>query len=570
MGNENNTKKRGIKGQAIFELVALVLVIIFVNIIGSYVFTRFDFTKEKRYSLAEATKDVVSNLDDIVFVRVYLEGDFPAGFKKLRNSTKELLDEFRAYGGNNIQYEFINPLDGKSEPQQRDIVQQLAGIGLQPTSLQVKTDGGSQQKIIFPGAIISYRGKEIPVQLLQQQVGKPAEETLNASTQGLEYQFANALKKLTVKKVTKVAFLEGHGELDSLHVKDLATNLRQYYRTDRIDLQDIDPSKLKEALDLLNTYQLIIVARPIENFQEAEKFLIDQFVMAGGKVIWMVDALQVSMDSLGATGSTTAISRDIGLDDMFFKYGVRINTNLVQDLNCSGIPLTVGQQTELFPWLFFPIMMPTGDHPIIKNVDGVLGQFVNTIDYIDVGGTRKTTLLHTSPYSKLLYAPVRVNLNTVTVEPNPEQFKVSKAPVAVLLEGEFPSVFENRLIPNSGMTYQPLIKSKQTQMIVIADGDMAENYVSPKDGSFYPLGYDRFTRQTYANMAFLNNCIDFLTDETGLMGVRTKEIKLRLLNKAKVSAEKSTWQIINMVIPVLLVLLFGLFYSIWRKNKYAR
>ena len=565
----SKSAKRGIKGQAIFELVAILLVIVFVNIIGSFFFTRIDFTKEKRYSLAPASKEIANNLDDIVFIRVYLEGDFPAGFKRLRNATKELLDEFRAYGGSNIQYEFINPLDGKSEAQQRDIVQQLASAGIQPTSLQVKTDGGSEQKIIFPGAIINFRGKEIPVQLLQQQVGKPAEETLNASTQGLEYAFANAFKKLTTKRATKIAFLEGHGELDSLQTRDLTLSLRQFYRTDRVDLGSIDPSKLKEAVDLLNTYNLLIVAKPLTAFEETEKFLIDQFVMHGGKVIWMVDALAISMDSLNKDGNSTAVTMDLNLDDMLFKYGVRINSSLVQDLNCSGIPLTVGKQTELFPWLYFPLMMPTGDHPIVKNVDGVLGKFVNTLDYIDVGGVKKTTILHTSPYSKVLYAPVRVSLNTVSIEPNPDQFKVSKAPVGVLLEGEFPSLFENRLIPNQQVTYEPKFKSVPTKQIVIADGDFIENYVSSRDGSFFPLGYDRFTRQTYANMTYISNCIDYLTDETGLMSVRAKEIKLRLLNKAKVAAEKTTWQIINMIVPVVLVLLFGLFYTIRRKKKYA-
>jgi len=559
-----NNKKR--------DLTALglaIIIVILLNLIGSFVFHRFDLTSEKRYTLSDATKKLIGQLDDVVYVKVYLDGDFPAGFKRLKNETKEMLDEFRAYSDDNIEYEFINPSSTADKKQQNEVYKQLHDKGLQPTNLEVKDEKGTSQQIIWPGAIVSYKGRETPWQLLKTQLGQSSEGQLNNSVQALEYEFASCIRNLSTSSRPQIGFIEGHNELDTLYVKDITDALGEFYLLKRV--------KINEQLNALNGLQAIVIAKPDSLFSEKDKFIIDQFVMKGGKILWAIDPLYTSIDSLRKSGITLAVPSDLNLDDLLFKYGVRINPNMILDLQSSAIPVNKalrGQQPrfELMPWLFSPLIMPTGNHPIVKNLDIIKIEYGASMDTIAAKGISKTILLKTSKYTKTFNAPVRVSLGMVRQEPNEQLFNDSYQPVAVLLEGEFESVFKNRIAPDiasdSAIGYKD--HGIKTKMIVISDGDIIRNDVQHSTQKPFPLGYDQYTQQTYGNKNFILNCINYLCDDSGLISVRARELTLRLLDKKKVNTEKLKWQLVNTVVPLLFILLFGIIHNIRRKRKYGR
>ncbi|MBU0488427.1 MAG: gliding motility-associated ABC transporter substrate-binding protein GldG, partial [Bacteroidetes bacterium] len=371
-----NRKKRAVKRNHIIELVAGLLIIISLNVISKYIFERFDMTAERRYSLSQATKDMLTNLDDVAFVRVYLEGDFPPDFKRLRNETREMLDEFRSWS-KNIEYEFVNPLEGADKTAQQGIIQQLYDKGIRASVLTVDEDEGSSEKVIVPAAMVYYKGRETPIQLLKDQYGIPPEEVLNNSVQSLEYEISNAIRKLSIPIKQKIGFLEGHGELESILMADIMNALSEYYLVDRV--------AINEKLKALNEYQALVIAKPDSAFTEKDKFIIDQFVMRGGKVLWFIDPVWASMDSLQYNGHTIGFANRINLEDQLFKYGVRLNTTLAQDLMALPIPVVVGnigsqKQISSKPWYFFPLLIPASGHPIVKNLNMVKTEFASTID----------------------------------------------------------------------------------------------------------------------------------------------------------------------------------------------
>ncbi len=556
------------KKRDILSLTLAVIIVILLNFVGSFVFHRFDLTTEKRYTLSEATKKILGQLNDVVYVKVYLEGDFPSGFKRLRNETKEMLDEFRAYSNENIEYQFINPSKNSDKKQQNEIHKQLYDKGLQPTNLEVKEEGGTSQQIIFPGAIISYKGHEIPWQLLKTQLGQSPDAQLNNSIQALEYEFASCIRNLATVVRPEIGFIEGHGELDTLSLNDIRSALSEFYLLKRV--------KINEQLKALQGLKAIIIAKPDTAFSEKDKFIIDQFVMNGGKILWAIDPLFTSIDSLQKSGAAIALPYDLKLDDMFFKYGVRINPNLILDLQSSAIPVNKafrGQQPrfELMPWMFSPLIMPTGSHPIVKNLEVIKIDFGSSIDTVEANGITKTILLNSSKYSKTLNAPVRVDLRMVNIRPDENQFKDSYRPVAVLLEGEFESVYKNRIPPQIAADSAIAFKAKgvNTKMIVISDGDIIRNEVQYSARKPYPLGYDIYTKQTYGNKNFILNCVNYLCDDSGLISVRSRELTLRLLDKKKVKTERLKWQVINTCLPLIVLFLFGIIHNIIRKRRYA-
>lgn len=560
-------KRKSYKTQAIVELALVLSVLVVLNLILSDYFFRIDLTKEKRYSLSEASINLSKQVDDVLYVKCYLEGEFPAGFKRLSKTTREMLDEFRAYSGGQIQYEFIDPFAEADNKKSNDIVQELGAKGLQPTSVQVKKDDELSQKIIVPGALIYYKGKEIAVNLLKGQFGAAPEEVINSSIELLEYEIANALRKATETKAKRIAILESHGELDKWDVAEAKAELEQYYDVKRVPLTDVPPQEL-------NNYAGIIIARPTLEFSEFEKFKIDQYVMNGGKVLWFMDTQIADMDSMQKNDAQfMSASYQLNLDDMLFRYGVRVNYDLVQDIQCEAIPVLSGMrdgmpQSKLAPWLFYPIVAPVISHPIVKNMDPVWFQFASSIDTTTSKKIKKTVLLQTSPYSRAVASPVRVDLNMARVRPEPEMFQKGNLPLAVLLEGEFTSIFQYRAgaTQSSELPYKEKIDNNK--MIVVADGDVIKNQRKKSTGEIYPLGYNRYTNQQYGNKRFVLNCIDYLCDASGLIEVRGKEITLRLLNKAKIKKEKSKWQMINMAVPLALVLLFGGVNRVIRKKKY--
>ncbi len=574
-------KQKNSRRSSLFQLLLGILIIILVNILGSFVFTRFDLTAEKRYSLSPSTKELLRDIDDIVFFRVYLEGDFPAGFKRLRNATREMLDEFRAYN-KNIQYEFVNP-SASDNPEERAAVQQLlVEKGLQPTQLQMNTKDGREQQLIFPGALAMYKSNELAVDLLNSQIGVNSEQVLNNSLQALEFKLATAIRNLTVIIKPKVAFIRGHGELDSKDIFDIGQTLSKQYALDLVTINGqlgsltARDSVSEDKTRVINKYDALIIAKPDSAFPEKDKFIIDQFIMRGGKVLWLVDPVFASMDSLEAAESTIGMAIDLNLDDMLFKYGVRLNPDLVMDLNALPIPLRTGQvgnqpQIDFFPWYYFPVLTPQEKHPVVSNLNAIKTEFVSSLDTIKVAGVKKTILLKTSPYSKTISTPAYITLSILETEPDEREYSGPSRPVAVLLEGEFKSNYENRIPPeiqfNKDIAFIP--RSEPTKMIVVSDGDVIKNQLHFSKGYPLPLGYDQYTGETFGNKDFILNAMDYLVDESGLISIRSREIKLRQLDMTRISSNKLSWQIFNLLLPVMLVLVYGMIRLIIRKKKYT-
>lgn len=550
------------------SLGLIVIILVLLNVVGSFLFHRFDLTTEKRYTLADATKKLLGSLDDVVYVKVYLDGDFPSGFKQLRNETKEMLDEFRIYSNNNIEYEFINPSENPDKKQQNEVFRQLADKGLQPFNVENKTEAGTTQQIIWPGAIISYRGRECPWLLLKTQMTASAETQLNNSVQALEYDFASCIRNLTLTVKPMIGFIDGQGELDTLGTWDIAHALNEFYITKRVTING--------QLNALDGLKAIIIAKPDTAFSEKDKFIIDQYIMNGGKVLWAIDPLNTNLDTLVRKSWTLAIPFDLKLEDMLFKYGVRINQDMILDLQSAVIGVNralKGQQPNIqpMPWIFSPLITPTNKHPISKNLDLVRLEYAASIDTLGNKGISKTILLQSSRYSKTNTAPVRVYLQTAFLQPDETHFTDSYRTVAVLLEGEFESVFKNRIPPkiahDSAIGFKP--NGVKNKMIVISDGDILRNEIHYSSRRPIALGYDRVTNRTYGNKNFILNCMNYLCDDSGLLGVRARELTLRLLDKKKIRNESFKWKTINTVLPLLIITLIGVIIYFVRKRKYT-
>jgi ABC-2 type transport system permease protein len=576
-------KKRNVKSRLTVQLILVILIISSVSYISSIIFTRFDLTSEKRYTLSEETLEIIKNLDDIVYFKVYLEGDFPAGFKRLRRETMEILDEFRAYN-KNIQYEFINPSAETDLEQRNNTYKILVQQGLNPTNLQVKTKSGMDQQVIFPGCIISYRDKELPVELLDAQLNTPPEAVLNNSIQSLEYKFANAIHKLSRKKKPTIAFIEGHGEYKQRDVYDITQAFKQDYAVDRFRIDGqinalvkrhlVDSAKKEYRIEA--KYAAIIIAGPDSLFSAKDRFIIDQYIMYGGKVLWLIDPMFASMDSIQNSEMTVAIEKPLDLNSQLFTYGVKLNNDLVTDIVSASIPLRTGQvgnkpRIDFFQWYYFPLVTPTSPHPIVRNLNAIKTQFVSSID-TTIGGVKKTILLQTSPYSRTLKSPAVINLGILRKEPDERLYSGPRKNIAVLLEGNFLSVFRNRIPPEIAGDKEIGFRevSKKTEMIVVSDADIIRNQFHIPEGYPLPLGYDQYTRQTYGNKEFILNALSYLVDGKGLIASRAKETRLRLLDKTKINNDKMLWQIINMLVPLFLILILASIMIWSRKRKYSR
>src|SRR6185312_12091599 len=436
-------KKRRNKRRDIYQLMFSVIIIILCNYLGSFVFHRFDLTSEKRYTLSPQSQEIAKNLKGIAFFKVYLEGKkLPAGFVRLRDETKEMLDEFRAYSNNKIQYEFIDPSANPNHDERQAFYKQLYKQGLLPKDIQVRDNTGNSDQIIFPGAILSYQGADIPFDILNQQDNADDQTQLNNSIEELEYDIDNAIHKLSIGTKPTVAFLEGHGELDSIHTASATKSLQEYYTVKRVSIA--------HRLNSLKDYSAIIIAKPDSAFDEKDKFIIDQFIMNGGKVLWLVDPLYTPMDSLSKNNVTFGFPAQLNLEDQLFKYGVRLNTNLILDFQCSVIQLNTAYANEQprwkrFPWFYNPLIAPTSNNPIVRNLNLIEFNLASTLDTVGAKGIKKTILLTTSKETKLLNAPARVSLAITQMSPDEKQFRQSYQPVAVLLEGKFESLYKNRL-----------------------------------------------------------------------------------------------------------------------------
>lgn len=578
-------KRKNLRLINIVQLLLGLVIIALVNIISSNLNTRFDLTSEKRYTLSEASRSLLSEIDDLVFFRVYLHGEFPAGFKRLERETRDMLNEFRAFN-RNIEYSFINPSETTDTRERERIFRQLMEKGLEPTDLQVRTKDGASQRIIFPGAIASYRGRETPITLLSAQRGASPDEILNNSIENLEFVLADAIRKLVTQRRPRIAFIEGFSSLSRHELADATAALSDYYSVDRVQLNE-QLSSLSDRVEvdsvttrIRNKYEAIIIAKPDSAFSEKNKFIIDQFIMRGGKVFWLVDPVFASMDSLRANNETMGITNDLNLTDMFFKYGFRLNNDLVMDLNALPIPVRTGQmgnqpRFEFFPWYYFPILTPQSNDPVVRNLNAIKTEFISSIDFVESPSrVEKSVLLGSSQYSRTVRAPVLISLDILGERPDQRLFNRSNIPVAAKISGTFESLYKNRVPPDISESSEIDFREESlpTKMIVVADGDVIRNQMQLTQGNYLPLplGFDRFTGQQFGNRDFVLNVMNYLTDDSGLITIRSRELKLRLLDRTKTENQRARWQLINVGLPVLLVLVFGIVQSAIRRKRYAK
>lgn len=558
--------------KSLLNLALIIGIAVFLNVLGGLFYAYFDLTEEGRFTLTEPTIDLVENLDNPVYFNVLLEGDFPAGFKRLQRGTREMLEDLRGYSGY-IEYTFTDPSAGTVEEINANR-QRLAEQGITPVNLRVNTADGVKQKLIYPYVIINRGNQSRVINLLEPESELPPEVTLNNSISLLEYKFANALQQLQRSGKPIIAYLSGHGELSELQTRDLTSALRGNFEVGYFSMDST--AAVPTAIDML------IVAKPTQAFSEKDKFKLDQYVMNGGKMLWMVDRMGINLDSLRGVPYFVPQDYPLNIEDLLYKYGFRVEPNLLADRQCSKIPLVVGQQGgqnqyDLFDWYYHPVITPpaVNPHPVVKSIGGVNLHFPSTIDTIKTKTPlKKTVLLTSSGFSKTQYSPVRVSYDILRYEPEPSWFNKKNMPVAVMAEGVFPSNYANRVSEEMTATLQEIgtpfrAESVENKIVVISDGDIAKNLITA-DGSYQPLGFNQFNERTYANKDFLVNTVEYMFDNGGIIQARDKDIKLRLMDRAKIEQTRGLWQFINIVLPLLFLGIFAIIFNFLRRRKYAR
>lgn len=569
--NNNGSSNKKSKQSKTVNAFTIGAICIGLSIFNSLFFLRWDLSSDKKYTLKDASIDIIENLDDQIFVRVYLEGDLPVEFRRLRNSTQELLDELRAYAGNNLQYEFINPSASADKEDRETFWRKLNESGLQYSNVTIQGKDGVQEKIIFPGAIITYKGKEIPVQLLRQSARNPNAEMVQSSINNLEYNLLSATTRLIADKKPVVTIIKGNGELEPVYTNDLYQALAEAYAVQEIALNE-------NLNDLLLT-DLVIIPRSTKAWSEKNKYLLDQHVMKGGKVMYLLDGIQTNMDSLQAAGGgqSVGLSSQHNLDDMLFSYGVRINKDLVISQNCGPIAVNTGQtgdqpNLQLFPWMYHPLLTGNQNHPITSNLDPILAQFASSLDTISSSKVKKTILLKSSATSKSVQSPARISINSVNLPPNYIEVGAPKS-MAVLLEGKFASIYKNRLgsklTESKDVAYLP-DGLRESKILVIGDGALFKNATAANNTKTFPLGYDKFLKRgVYGNRDFLLNAVNYMLNDEKLIEIRSRNFDLRLLNKTQVIQAKNSLQSQAIIAPLALILLLISVFAINRKKRYS-
>jgi len=536
--------------------------------------TRVDFTSEKRFTLSEATKKLLKKTEGVVQVQVFLKGNLPSGFKQLGKSTEEMLQEFKEVAGNKIEYHFISP-DEKIPGTGTSYADTLGAMGLYPINLTSQVEQGQQQQLVYPAALIEYNNLLMPVSLYQGKTPLINFQELSSAAALLEYKLADGISKITINEKPVVAFAIGNGEPEDYSTYDLVQNVLKPNYT-------LFTFNLKTQPLLPREFKVLLVVKPTIPFGDDEKLKLDQYVMNGGKIIWFVDRLNAEMDSLQIKNEVIAYDRNLNLSDLFFRYGVRQNPDLVMDLQCDQLPFDVNGngQFELLPWNYFPVFDSKNNHPINRNLGFVVGRFVNSIDTVEAPGIKKTVLLSSSANARKIGTPALISSKENVNAPEDDNFKTANIPVAVLLEGKFRSLYANRLsqsMQDSLVKYNAQYLPENihdTKMIMVADGDIPLNAVI-KGGQPIAMGLNPYTYGTqrefmFANREFVINCLEFLVNENGLSEARAKDFVVRLLDIKKVKEEKIFWQAINTALPILLVIIFALFFTWMRKRKYAK
>ena len=565
------TNSKSLKFRSWLQFLTVVAAIILFASLSSFLRVRLDLTEDKRYTLSDQTRKVLKGIKNDIYLQVYLDGEIPIPLKRLKRSVREMLDEFRIASGRKIDYEFINPSEGKNVQQRNAKYQLLENKGLNPVDVKASdTEGGSTTKRIYPGMIVNYNGIEVPVNFLNNS-SSSYEQNILYSVEGLEYEMIQTIATLSSDTINKIAFIEGHGEIPEIETADITMNLARFFTIDR--------GSIGGKPGILDKYAAIVIAGPEKVFNESDKLVLDQYIMNGGKVMWLFDEVAVNSDSL-VYGETAALYRPLNIEDQLFRYGARVNPAIVQDLECAPIRLMVmsggtRQQVDSAPWIYYPLLRPAANHPITRNLNRVKAEFANYIDTVGLDrAIRKKILLSTSKLSRTVSPPVMISLKEAELTPVKKDFNKPNLPVALLLEGVFPSAFKNRAVSNltDDKNFRIRTESKETKMIVIADADIIRNEVRRvglKETPL-PLGQDKYTGQVFGNRDFLINCLNYLVDNNGIMELRSRELKLRLLNTSKIKTERLKWQIINITAPIIIVVLAGILYSYFRKRNYTR
>jgi ABC-2 type transport system permease protein len=553
------------------NFIIILIGLVILNIAGSYLYKRFDLTQDKRYTLSNAAKTTISTVDSPIIIDVFLKGNFPPEFKKLQVETRQLLDEFSAYNPN-VKYRFVNPLEDEENPEA--IQQQLFQMGIKPAQVEVKENGKVSTEFVYPWALAFYNQKTVLIPLLKNQLGTTQEERVNNSIQNLEYAFADGFNKLVNPKKRKVAVIKGNGELDDRYVADFFKTLKDYYFIAPFTLDSATVSPIK-TLEAIKDFDLIVVAQPNEDFSDSEKYILDQYIMNGGASLFLIDGTIQQTDSISE--KTFAFGQNLNLTDQFFKYGIRINQNLIKDVVSVPILLASGNEQDSqysrYPWFYFPLINSNNNHPIVTNTEAVKFEYASSIDTLP-NKVHKTVLLSTSPISKIVGLPHEINYDTEIPKslkvmdegPNPEEFNGGEIPLAVLLEGEIPSAFTNRVKPFK--ISDDKTQSVETKMVVISDGDIIKNQLDRNRP--LELGFDKMTNTFYGNKEFLLNTVNYLLDDSGLINIRTKEITVPFLDPQKTSEQRTKWQLVNLLLPLGLLAIFGFIFTYYRKRKYTR
>ncbi|GHB88655.1 gliding motility-associated ABC transporter substrate-binding protein GldG [Persicitalea jodogahamensis] len=545
------------------RLLLLLVALIAINWLASFVSLRWDLTEDKRYTVSDATKRLLEGLDKDVNVTVYLAGDFPPGFERLETATRETLEEFKTYADGHLTYRFIDPSVASTEEKRGQQYQQLVEAGLTPTNLFDNEGGKRTEKLVFPGAIVEADTLAVPVQLLKGNKSASSEEQLNQSYEGVEFQIASAIRQLIPTERRRVGLVVSHTSASPAGFSDLIATMQQKYDV----FLDVNNPASYDGLDAL------LVLKPDQRFSDEEKYMFDQYVVNGGKALFFVDGAKV--DSISLEG-TFAQPLDLNLGDLFFKWGVRLNANLVKDMNSAAILLNVGNlgdqpQLKPLPWRFFPLLNNFGNSPITRNIDAIYTRYLSSLDTVGgAAGIRRTPLLMTSPYTKTLNAPVLVAYNEARQQPEANEYQGGAKLAAVLLEGSFVSLFQNRILPEDPRRATFKESGTAGKVMLCADGDVVINDFDFRRNTPFPLGFDRVTNNVFGNKDFVLHALDYMLDPDGLITARTKQISIRPLDKIRLQDERTQWQLFNLLLPLGLIGLFGATRYGLRRHKFAR
>lgn len=556
------------KLKSIYNFGIAVAIFTLLNVVGSFLYTTFDLTEDKRFSITEPTKQLLNQLDEDVLIKIYLAGELPAGVKRLQKSTVELLDGFRNHSSR-IEYIIENPLGGTVE-EDNAAKKFLADQFIYPNNLVVKGAEENRELLFYTYANLSYKGRNIPVNLVAKEGGNLSDYDINNSINLLEYKFADAINKLSTGIKPNIAFTRGHGELDDLKTASFRNAMKARYRVGYYNLDS--------TTHIDNNLDLLIIAKPTETFPIKHKFQIDQYIMNGGKVIWLIDKMGINLDSMMRAPVIIPNDYPLDIDDLLFSYGARIQPNLLMDLQCTQIELAIDAKgsRDKFDWYFHPVITPQIDHPIVKSLDGVNLYFPSTMDTIRTKSyVKKTPILMSSEATRLKRSPIDMSFNILRGVPPKSQWNKGKQIVGLLLEGTFDSEYDGRvtsemqnILKSINQPYRA--KSPENKMLVVSDGDIIKNLVNPQNNSPLPLGFNRWSGYTFANENFLINSIEYMLDDANLFEARGKEVKLRRLNTKKATEERGFWQILNILVPLFLLALFGIGFTFIRRRKFNK